>query len=153
MVGRMIRNKSECEEICMDVFLKVHQKLGDFNFQSKLSTWIGAIAYRLSLNHLRKNQILSDDFASEEILTLANHDMNPEKIYSRKELKEYVHRLVQQLPPFYSVVITLYHLEEKNYKEIEEITGFPEGTVKSYLFRGRKLLKEKLENLKITDEI
>ena len=43
LVGRMVANKEDSEEICMDVFLKVHEKIGDFNFQSKLSTWIGKI--------------------------------------------------------------------------------------------------------------
>jgi RNA polymerase sigma-70 factor (ECF subfamily) len=48
------------------------------------------------------------------------------------------------MPEQYRTVLTLYHLNEFSYQEIEEITGFPEGTVKSYLFRGRKLLKDKL---------
>lgn len=153
MVGRMIKNKADCEEICMDVFLKVHQRIGDFNFQSKLSTWIATIAYRQSLNHLRKNQIPLDNFASDEILNLSANEVDPEKVYTRNELKEYINNLIESLPPYYAMVITLYHLEEKNYKEIEEITGFPEGSVKSYLFRGRKLLKEKLEKLKIANVI
>ena len=39
----------------------------------------------------------------------------------------------------------LFHYEEMNYKEIEQITGWPESTVKSNLFRARKMLKEQLE--------
>jgi RNA polymerase sigma-70 factor (ECF subfamily) len=49
------------------------------------------------------------------------------------------------LPVHYRTVLTLYHLNEFSYLEIEAITGMPEGTVKNYLFRARKLLKEKLE--------
>jgi RNA polymerase sigma-70 factor (ECF subfamily) len=42
-------------------------------------------------------------------------------------------------------VLTLFHLEEFSYQEIEQITGMPEGTIKSYLFRAKALLKEKLK--------
>jgi DNA-directed RNA polymerase specialized sigma24 family protein len=45
----------------------------------------------------------------------------------------------------YRTVITLYHLNEFSCEEIGEITGMPEGTIKSYLFRARKLLKQKIE--------
>jgi DNA-directed RNA polymerase specialized sigma24 family protein len=49
------------------------------------------------------------------------------------------------MPKSYKIVLTLYHMNEFSYPEIAEITGMPTGTVKSYLFWARKLLKEKLE--------
>ena len=49
------------------------------------------------------------------------------------------------MPLNYRTVITLYHLNEFSCSEIQDITGIPEGTVKSYLFRARKLMKEKME--------
>ena len=49
------------------------------------------------------------------------------------------------MPHQYKTVLTLYHLKQFSLTEIKEITGIPEGSVKSYLFRARKLLKEKLE--------
>ena len=60
MVGRLIKNEEDREELCQDVFIKVHQKLSEFNFKSKLSTWIATIAYRLSINHLQKKNIAID---------------------------------------------------------------------------------------------
>ena len=55
--------------------------------------------------------------------------------------------LIESLPVNYRTVLTLFHLEEFSYKEIEQITGMPEGTIKSYLSRARKMLKEKLEKV------
>jgi RNA polymerase sigma-70 factor (ECF subfamily) len=52
--------------------------------------------------------------------------------------------LADKLPPHYKLVLTLYHIEGMSYPEIGEVTGMPEGTVKSYLFRARNLLKEKV---------
>ena len=48
------------------------------------------------------------------------------------------------LSPIYKTLIMLYHNEELSYEEISQITELPEGTVKNYLFRARKALKERL---------
>jgi RNA polymerase sigma-70 factor (ECF subfamily) len=52
---------------------------------------------------------------------------------------------VDQLPAQYKIVLTLYHVDGFSYPEIGEATGMPEGTVKSYLFRARAILKEKVK--------
>src|SRR5688500_2381800 len=66
MVGRLVKKPEEAEELCQDVFLRVYDKLGEFNFQSKLSTWIATIAYRYALNHLRKQKMIFSDIPDEE---------------------------------------------------------------------------------------
>ena len=48
------------------------------------------------------------------------------------------------MPPIYRTILSLYHIEELSYKEIEKITQMPEGTLKSYLHRARQLLKARL---------
>ena len=63
----------------------------------------------------------------------------------KKNTAAYVNLLIEQMPHQYKTVLTLYHLIEFSCAEIEDITGIPEGTVKSHLFRARKLLKEKIE--------
>lgn len=146
MVGKLVTNREEHEEICQDVFLRVYDKLNEFNFQSKLSTWIATIAYRHAINSMRRHRI-----ATREIQEGDNGDRyfttdeNPENILGDKDMEDYIHKLINQLPAQYKLVISLYHVEDMNYKEIGEITGMPEGTVKNYLFRARMLLKEKVK--------
>ena len=53
--------------------------------------------------------------------------------------------MIDELPPQYKAVLTLYHVEEMTYPEICEVMAMPEGTVKSYLFRARNLLKEQVK--------
>lgn len=145
MVGRVIKQEEDREELCQDVFMKVYEKLGDFNFQSQLSTWIATIAYRQAINHLRKKKIIVEEFSGNEILA------EPDVI-EEQDIEVYLLKLVETLPPHYKMALTLYHLEQKNYAEIGEITGMPEGTVKSHLFRARQLLKEKANKYLGSDE-
>lgn len=147
MVGRIIKNKEEHEEVCQDVFIKVYQSLEIFRFESRLSTWIATIAYRMSLNIVQKKGLemasmeASENFFMHEWATSSN----PETALMQKDTAMLIRRMVDDLPVHYKTVLTLFHLEEMSYPEIVEITGMPEGTVKNYLFRARKLLKEGIE--------
>lgn len=145
MIGRLIRDDQDREELCQDVFLRVYEKLGEFNFQSKLSTWVATVAYRSAINHLRKKRISTSSFESEDyFLTEAIAQGTPEELLTEADQEEMVLKLIEYLPVQYKIVLTLYHLEGLSYEEIGATMDMPAGTVKSYLFRARHLLKEKL---------
>jgi len=146
MVGRLIHREEDREELCQDVFLKVYEKIAEFNFQSKLSTWIATIAYRMGINHLRKKKIDLTDIPEEERYSahFISRD-DPQGIMEDSEIETMTLKLIDQLPPHYKTILTLYHVDQMNYSEIGEVTGMPEGTVKNYLFRARNLLKEKVK--------
>jgi RNA polymerase sigma factor (sigma-70 family) len=146
MVGKLVKNKEEHEEICQDVFIKVYDKLKDFNFESKLSTWVATIAYRHAINSVRKGKremisIPEDDLSAKHFIQVES----PESILIDADLDKFVLQLIDRLPGQYKILLTLYHVEGMSYQEIATITGMPEGTIKSYLFRARSLLKEVVE--------
>ena len=145
MVGRLVKDDADREEVCQDVFLKVYEKLPEFGFQSKLSTWIATIAYRHAINHVRKLRMQFEEFPDDERWAerFVEHDHPGEQLEAKDET-ERIHRFIERLPAQYKAIVTLYHLESMSYAEIGEIMKMPEGTVKNYLFRARNLLKEKL---------
>lgn len=151
---KMVPVAEDREELYQDIFLQVHQRLGAFRFKSKLSTWIAQIAYNMSLNYLRKKRIpisweLSDDIFSGKNETYSRGEEDaPDTLLEKEEVKTFVQQQIEKLPPQYKIILTLYHIEEMSYKEIGQMLKLPEGTVKNYLFRARKLLKEHLLRLK-----
>lgn len=146
MIGRLINSEEDREELCQDVFMRVYDKLSEFNFQSKLSTWIATIAYRYAINHLKKKRLLLSDIPDEDRYASSFvEEENPEKIMQEQDTDAFVLKLADQLPVQYKTVLLLYHVEEMSYPEIAAVTGMPEGTVKNYLFRARNLLKEKVK--------
>lgn len=147
MVGRIVQETTEAEDVCQNVFIRIHQKLHTFRGQSKLSTWIARIAYSTAINHVKSTagrKALSEDLFEAESYFVADED--PEAALIKKDTAAYVQRMIAKLPRAYRTVLTLYHISELSCREIEEITGMPEGTVKNYLFRARKLLKDKLKH-------
>jgi RNA polymerase sigma-70 factor (ECF subfamily) len=144
ITGRLIQRQDELEDVCQEVFLKVYQNLGKYRNECKLSTWIATIAYNTSINYLRKFK--KGDMISSEEVSVVSYKVDSGTIdFERIDLHQYVRSQIELLPVHYRTVLTLYHLEEFSYQEIEQITGMPEGTVKSYLFRAKALLKEKLK--------
>ncbi|MDP4263615.1 MAG: sigma-70 family RNA polymerase sigma factor [Bacteroidota bacterium] len=151
IVFKMISNPEDRKDIAQDIYLKAYKKLPSFQFQSKLSTWITRISYNTCLDHLRKkNWILPGnlDKAHEEeddMPAVSNNYAGTETdTFSQKDLSAILKTEIEKLPPVYKTLITLYHNEELSYDEIGQITGLPAGTVKSYLFRARKALKNSL---------
>lgn len=145
VIYKLVDNKEDAEDICQEVFIKVYKSLNQFAYQSKLSTWIAKIAYSITINHLRKSKQDWYTVYPENVDDYHFTEDSPETAMVKKDVTAYMNYLIGLMPYQYKTVITLYHLNEFSYQEIQEITDLPEGTIKSYLFRGRKLLKEKLE--------
>ena len=150
IVGRIVLEKDEIQDVCQEIFIKVYQRINEFRGESRFSTWIASIAYHQCLNHLRKkrrlNECAYEDDASIENLKA---ELTPERIFESNETKRLLKVVIESLPLAYRTVITLFYLEEFSYAEIEQITGMAEGTIKSNLFRARAILKEKLTNTSI----
>lgn len=144
LVLRMVDQQEDAEDLCQEIFLRIFRDIGKFRGESKLSTWIGAIAYNMSITYLRKkgkNIMVSVD----DYLPVASGKPaveSADEALDKSSMKKIVHRVIGSLPVQYRTVITLFYLEELSYKEIEEITGMPDGTIKSYLNRGRQAIRE-----------
>ena len=147
IVFRMVSNVSDREEICQDVFMKVYQNLKGFQFESKLSTWIARIAYNTCINYLEKKKIpLFDDCSSEEktLDSFPAEGILPDEYAEKNDVSRRLQSEIDKMPVQYRMILTLYHLDNLSYNQITEIMQMPQGTVKSYLFRARKLLKQRL---------
>jgi len=152
IVFKMVRNAEDRKDMAQDVYLKAFKSLSGFKFQSKLSTWIGQITYNTCISYLEKKKLVLIDPAEgddpgDEIQGASSSPIQDNAIDAfmyQKELSAILRTETEKLSPVYKTLITLYHQEDMSYEEIGQITGFPEGTVKSYLFRARKALRDGL---------
>jgi len=156
IVFKMIPNPEDRKDMAQDIYLKAFKKLGSFKFESKLSTWIAQVGYNTCLDYLRKKKIILTGHVYEEKETgygvpdmISNKffgapEMETDNFMLQKNLSVILKTEIEKLSPVYKMMITLYHNEELSYDEIGQITGMPSGTVKSYLFRARKTLKDSL---------
>ena len=149
IVFKFIPVAEDRKDLVQDVYLKVFHSLPGFKFKSKLSTWIAQITYNACLSWVEKKKLVltgnlhieDDRPASGETMAFIS---DSEYHLSQKELSGILQREIEQLPPTYQTLVILFHQESMSYDELAQITGLPEGTVKSSLYRARKMLKENL---------
>ena len=156
IVFKMVNQKEDCEDLSQDVFLKVYEKLHTFKFQSRLSTWIGTIAFNTCINFLKKKKrILLEDMQSlgdhlDELegshFMVTDPEKKPDERLLDKEKEEMINKGIERLPVIQKTVLHFFHNNEMSLFEISEITGLPLNTVKSHLFRARMQLKEELKS-------
>ncbi len=158
IVGSLIKNEQDREDLCQDVFVKVYENLSKFQFRSKLSTWIGNIAYYASINFLQKKRaVLLDDlsrtdhdaeFSHYESIIRNQDDPTPESLLIQKDETRLLNHSVEKLPLIQKTILLLFHQDELSLDEISRIMEMPVNTVKSHLFRARMQLKEFLTQYK-----
>ena len=147
VVNKMIENESQRKDVYQEVFIKVYKSLKSFKGESKLSTWVGKVAYTTCLTHLSKRKLeFYDDLEKieAEYLNSSNANSHLEKKIDDKALMNLVQAELNKLPILLRTILTLFHKDEQSYEEIAEIVGLPLGTVKSHLHRGRNLLKTRV---------
>lgn len=143
IVNRMVHQNEDREDMYQEIFLKVYEKLGTFQFKAKLSTWIANIAFNHCANFLKKKKIiLLDDSKSDE--TIFTTEPDPGYKMMNKELGMYLEKSMENLSVIQRTIIQLFHQHEFSLDEIAIITALPVNTVKSHLFRGRAIVKTQM---------
>jgi RNA polymerase sigma factor (sigma-70 family) len=153
IVYKLVPNEEDRKDMAQDIYLKAFHHLQGFKFQSRLSTWVAQIAYNTCINWRQKKKlVLATDLDGRpdgQSMDLSGHAAgiaasDTEGLVVNRQLSGILQVGINQLPPLYATLVSLYHHEDLTYQEMAEITSLPEGTVKSYLFRARKMLKEML---------
>ena len=145
----ILKRPDEAQEAAQDTFIKMHKSLNTFNSGSKFSSWLYKIAYRTSLDYLRKRKKTID--IEEVSFLLENNNDSQEDVMMQSELSQQLLKAIAHLNPDEAGIIRMFYLEEMTIKELAEITGNSISNVKVKLFRGRKklgeIIKTKFENI------
>ncbi len=136
---RIVANYEDAADVTQTVFLKVHQKLGSYKPERKFFSWIYRIAVNEAINLAKRRRWERplDDAVAARQGDSVDH-------LARIARDELIQGALRALKMDYRVVVVLKYFLEMSYKEISDIVGIPEKTVKSRLFTGRELLRQAL---------
>jgi RNA polymerase sigma-70 factor (ECF subfamily) len=155
---RMLGNRSEAEDVAQEVFITVFKTIDTFREESKFSTWL----YRVTVNHC-KNRIkylarrhdrdrdeLDEGVHSPNGVTVntsfsAPRTPQPDRALEGVQMETILQNAIKTLDDDHRIVVVLRDVEDLSIEEICEITGLPDGTVKSRLHRARLALRKKLQ--------
>ncbi|PJZ67082.1 RNA polymerase subunit sigma-70 [Leptospira wolffii] len=143
---KAFRNESEAEDFTQDIFLKAFEGLSTFKGRSKFSTWVFSIARNEIIRKYRKDHPEIDmpiDGISSDVASAGSSSQESEVL--ERETTDKIRSLVEKLPELYRKPISLHYFENMSYRDISENLNLKMNTLKSYIFRGKEILREWLK--------
>jgi RNA polymerase sigma-70 factor (ECF subfamily) len=144
---RMLHHVEDARDVTQEAFFKAFRSLRTFRAGAKFSTWIFAIAYHACCDRLARRKHDSSD----ELPDRADPGHGPEQQAIALDDAARLRRAIDALPEKYRAVVTLFHLQGRQYEEIANVLGLPMGTVKTHLFRAKEQLRRLLDEMGVTE--
>ncbi len=141
----VLRKPEDASDVTQDVFLRVAERLDEYDGQHKFFSWIYRIAVNEALNRLRRNG--REEALDEDVELPDSERGNPEHRAGEAEVGRRIRSALMRMSTADRTVITLRHFSECSYQEIGQILEIDEKTVKSRLFEARQRLRRMLEDL------
>jgi RNA polymerase sigma-70 factor, ECF subfamily len=159
LIVRLVGNREAAEDLAQESFVKVLNALDRYDRRYKFSSWIFKIAHNTAIDHLRRkspeslslegspHSLTSEESGSGAITAISEAE-TPEEYTSSREIGREIEKALSALRPEYRSALVLWHVEGRPYEEIAEALDLPLGTVKTYIHRGRKELRDRLAHLR-----
>lgn len=136
---RYCKSREDAEDVLMESYVKIFDKIGEFRGQSSLETWMRRVVVNTSINKLRGTRIT--DTIDSDSYEYGYTDNGFDQMDAKQLLA-----LLDKLPVGYRTVFNLFAIEGYSHKEIADEMGIDEGTSRSQLAKARKALQDMIEH-------
>ncbi len=143
---RIVGSHEEADDVVQEAFIKAYVSLGEFRGDSSFFTWLYRIAINLSLNAVRKRQVISYLRESEIINRLLPSGDDPSQALEEKELNSRLEEAVRALPERQKAVFVLRYFDGMPYEEISGILKTSVGGLKANYFHALRKVQEALKD-------
>ncbi|TYR74402.1 sigma-70 family RNA polymerase sigma factor [Rossellomorea vietnamensis] len=145
LVFSYVKNRTTAEDLTQEIFIKCHEKLGQFNNKSSIKTWLYAIAINHCKDYLRSWHYRKIQFSDKILDYIPSKSKHVEEEIISKNVANSLTSAIIDLPVKYREVVFLHYYEELSLLEISKITGVNRNTLKTRLKQARELLKNKMK--------
>ena len=139
---RIVGDHADADDVAQETFIKAYLALGDFRGDASFFTWLYRIAVNLSLNAVRKRQLMNYLRESEIISRLLPSTDDPAQEFVQKELESKLQQAVNTLPEKQRAVFVMRYFDEMSYEEIAQVLKKSVGGLKANYFHALKKVQE-----------
>jgi len=146
---KLTRARDDAEDLVSDTILRAFDRWEQYQLGTNVRAWLFTILYHTFVSRKRRidaREVQLPDEPESWSAYEAVGESDPEGKFYDSFIDEEVTREIDRLPEDYRTAVVLSDIQGLRYAEIAEILGIPEGTVKSRLFRGRRILQKRLVN-------
>jgi len=144
---KLTRARDDAEDLVSDTILRAFDRWEQYQLGTNVRAWLFTILYHTFVSRKRRidaREVQLPDEPESWSAYEAVGESDPEGKFYDSFIDEEVTREIDRLPEDYRTAVVLSDIQGLRYAEIAEILGIPEGTVKSRLFRGRRILQKRL---------
>jgi RNA polymerase sigma-70 factor, ECF subfamily len=144
---KLSRSRDDAEDLVGDTMLRAFERWDQYNLGTNIRAWLFTILYHVFVSRKRRidaREVHAPDDSEGWSAFEAVGEIDPEGRFYDSFVDDEITKAIDALPEEYRSAVVLSDLHDLRYAEIAEILGVPEGTVKSRLFRGRRILQKKL---------
>lgn len=137
-------------DLLHDTYVLAKDAYHTYKGEAKFSTWIYSIATRLGLNKIKRRGIFEIKFSEKDDINWIENILDEKYLSSSEKLVEeeehkYIQMELNKLPDSYRIPLVLFYYEGLSYGEIAQNLDEKESTIKSYIFRGKAILRKKIK--------
>lgn len=143
---RIVGSHDDADDVAQETFVKAYLALGDFRGDASFFTWLYRIAVNLSLNVVRKQQVMNYLRESPVVSAFLPSQENPHKQLEAKELESRLQQAVLQLPEKQRAVFVMRYFDGMRYEEISKVLKTSVGGLKANYFHALKKVQEYLKD-------
>jgi RNA polymerase sigma-70 factor (ECF subfamily) len=137
----VLRNREDAEDVAQEAFVNAYRHFKALRDRDRFRAWLVRIAWRLAINRLRSDRRRLNRETAEACVA----EPSREEDIITNERRARLWRAIDSLPEKLRIVVVLAGIEEHDFKQVADLLGLPEGTVKSRMFMARQRLKELLQ--------
>ena len=144
---KLARSRDDAEDLVSDTMLRAIERWEQYHLGTNIRAWLFTILYHVFVSRKRRidaREVQQPEDTEGWALFEAVGEADPEGRFYDSFLDDEITRAIRALPSEYRAAVVLSDLQGLRYAEIADALGVPEGTVKSRLFRGRRILQKKL---------
>jgi len=145
MALRMLRDTAEAECVAQESFVRAYRRLAEFRGDSSFETWVTRIAVNACRDRLKRKRLV---LYFHQRPAAPGGDDPIERVLQSREIKSILRKALDDLSPRQRVVFALKHFEERSIREIADLLGLDEGSVKSHLFRAAQKVRSRLDGFR-----
>lgn len=154
VIYRIVGNATDTEDLTTESLIKAYESLDSYSDKYAFSTWLRTIGYNTAIDFVRNrnkqpNPVNNPISIEEDIMTPSiNSDLSAEDNMIKLETNDIITSIVNELKPFHRSLINMRYFKNMSYEEISKKLNKPIGTIKTGLFRARKILYKLMKDNK-----
>jgi RNA polymerase sigma-70 factor (ECF subfamily) len=142
---RILRNSDDASDATQTAFVKALRSIAEFDVERPMRPWLYRICGNVCIDLARARHRTNESIDKHAYMLESEDDL--EGSAEQNDLREKILKAIMNLPEKYRRILILRHYEQMAVEEIAEALDAPEGTIKSWLFRARAMLKKELAPL------